>query len=219
MTGATEALIGQLAAELRPVRRLPRPWLRAALWLGCLGLGAVALAMVSDVRVVLARLTAAPEMWMAAVGSVATAVLAALAACLLSVPGYSRHWAWLPLPGVLLWLGSSGLGCLRGVALATLHGGRWDALTLCVPFILKTSVALAIPMAVLLWWARPLRPGLVALQGGLAVAAGSASLLWFIHPFDASYEDLLIHLTAIAAVVLICRLVAFIPSAGPRRAG
>ncbi len=221
MSDSTQALIGQLASGLRPVRRLPRPWVRAAIWLAAVLLVAIVLASTTDLREAAARVAAAPDLSLAVVGSVATMGLAALAACALSVPGYSRRWAWLPAPAAALWLGASGVGCLRGLALATLHRASWgEAATHCLPFILRTSIALALPLAVLLWWARPLRPGLVALLGGLAVASGSASLLWFAHPYDASYEDLLVHLAAVLAVVLVCRVVALIPAARvSRRAG
>ncbi len=95
------------------------------------------------------------------------------------------------------------------MALAALHRASWhDAVSNCLPFILEASAVLAIPMAVLLWWARPLRPGLVAGEGGLAVAAGAASLLWFVHPYDASYEDLVVHTAAVLLVLLLCRAAA-----------
>lgn len=207
MSDLTDALIGRLATELRPVRRLPKPWMRAAIWLAVLAVGAVVLALSVNLGAAAARIGSAPDMWLSVVGSVITAILAAVAACALSVPGYSARWAWLPLPGVALWLGASGTGCLRGVALAALHKATWnDALLNCLPFILEGSAVLAIPMAILLWWARPLRPGLVAAVGGLAVAAGAASLLWMVHPFDASYEDLIVHTAAVGAVVLLARL-------------
>ena len=216
---STEALIADLAGGLRPVRRLPAPWLRSALWLAVVLLGAAVLATVFDPRVALARVLAAPDLWLAALGAVLTAILAAWAACALSVPGYSSRWAWLPVPSAVLWLGASGLGCLRGLVLVTLHRATWsDAMTQCLPFILRNSVLLAIPLGVLLCWARPLRPGLVAAMGGLAVAAASASLLLFDHPFDASIEDLVVHVVAVLGVVLACRLLAFIlPARWSRR--
>ncbi len=212
MTESTDKLIEDLSGGLRPVLRLPSPALRAWGWLAVVAAVAAVLAARSDLPAAAARMTAFADMWLDVAGSVATAVLAALAACIVSVPGRSRRWAWLPLPGVALWLGSSSLGCLRATAIAfvnpaTLH----DAVTQCLPFILEFSAILGIPLAVLLWWARPLRPGLVAGLGGLAVAAASASLLWLFHPFDASVEDLVVHAAAVLLVVGICRLAAAIP--------
>jgi len=206
---ATERLIAELATGLKPVRRIASPWVRAGLFLAVVGIAGALLSMHANLPAIGARLTAAPDMWLAVVGSVATTALAAIAACMVSVPGRSWRWAWLPAPGVALWLGASGLGCLRTTAL-----GLWrpaimaDAMHECMPFILRGSVLLAVPMALLLWWARPLRPALVASLGGLAVAGGAASLLWLFHPYDASAEDLLVHTVAVLMVIGACRLLA-----------
>ncbi len=208
----TEQLIDQLARGLAPVRRIASPALRAGCWLALVAAIAVVLATRADLPAVAARIESAVDMWLAIVGSVATAILAAIAACVVSVPGRSRRWAWLPVPAVALWLGSSGMGCLRATADAAVHPATMsEAMHQCLPFILEMSVLLGIPLALLLWWARPLRPGLVATLGGLAIAAGSASLLWFFHPFDASYEDLLVHAGAVLLVVGLCRLAAALP--------
>jgi hypothetical protein len=218
VSASTERLIGELVQELRPVRRIASPWWRAGLFVALVALAAAVLAARADLPAVAARLGSAPDMWLAVVGSVATTVLAAVAACMASVPGRSRRWALLPLPAVALWLGASGLGCLRGTALAVLHKATMaDAMHDCMPFILRTSVLLAVPMAALLWWARPLRPGLVSILGGLAVAAGSASLLWLFHPFDASAADLAAHTVAVLAVLVLCRVVALAGRLRPRR--
>ena len=221
MTESTDRLIDELASGVRPVMRLPSPGVRAWAWLALVAAVAAILAARSDLPAVEARIAAFADMWLAVAGSVATAVLAAIAACMVSVPGRSRRWAWLPLPGAALWLGASGLGCLRATAVAIVHPATMhEAMTLCLPFILEFSALLAVPMAVLLWWARPLRPGLVAGLGGLAVAAASASLLWFFHPFDASAEDLLVHGLAVLLVVGICRAAAAIAGRRrPRRTG
>lgn len=209
MSQATEELIGRLSGKLRPVRRLPRPAVRAWAWLAFVAAIGALLAGRADLPAVAARISAFADMWLAVVGSVATAVLAAIAACVVSVPGRSRAWAWLPVPGVALWLGSSGWGCLRTVAIATVRPATMhQAMMECLPFIVEMSLLLGLPLAVLLAWARPLRPGLVSVLGGLAVAAGSASLLWLFHPFDAGAEDLAAHTVAVLLVIGLFRLAA-----------
>ena len=82
------------------------------------GAVALALTMVSDVGAMIQRLMAAPDMWLAAMGSVLTAVLAAAAAFQLGLPDRKAAWALLPLPAVLLWIGASGMGCLRPWSIA-----------------------------------------------------------------------------------------------------
>jgi hypothetical protein len=64
-----EQLIRSLAADLKPVRRLQPPGLRAAIWLAAVAALALSLAAVSERATVAARLTAAPDMWLTALGS------------------------------------------------------------------------------------------------------------------------------------------------------
>ena len=110
---ANDRLVQALSADLTPVRRLAAPALRLLLWLAIIGAVAFALAMVSDVGAMIRRLMAAPDMWVAALSSMLTAVLAAAAAFQLSLPDRKAAWALLPLPAVLLWISASGMGCLR----------------------------------------------------------------------------------------------------------
>jgi len=200
--GGTEALIARLASEARPVRVLHRPWLRAACWLGAaLWLGLL-LSYFTDFPALRERLMGAPDMWLSEAGAAATAILAALAAFETSVPGRSRLWAVLPLPAAALWVSASGAGCLRQAAIAgtqpepPMHGMA------CLSFLLLVSLPLAGLLMLLLLRACPLRPGLTALLGGLASAAAASVLLSLIHPFDATVEDLAMHLVAVAVIVL-----------------
>ncbi len=211
--GGTGALIGRLTAELRPVRRLARPGWRAASWLGFVVLAGVVLAVRADLGAVAARVVAYPDMWLSVAGSVLTAVAAAVAVLMLALPDRDGRWALLPLPPFALWLGASGVGCLRQDAIALLHGASLAAAgSACLPFILTSSALLAVPLGALIWRARPLRIGLVALIGGLALSAASASLLWLSHPFDASLADLVVHMAAVGLVVICCRIAAlFLP--------
>ena len=197
-----EALIDALGAELTPVRRLLPPWLRALGWLlAVVVIAAVLLAHYGD-RPMLRRWAGAPDLAWAAAGAVLTAVCAAWCAFVLGVPGRSRAWAWLPLPGLALWIGASGLGCLRtwlapDTSIATMHQSA-D----CLVFIVSFSIPLSALMVWLLRRACPLRPALTAVMAGLASAAASASLLEICHAFDAAATDLLTHALAVAIVVV-----------------
>lgn len=197
-----QVLIDTLGAELTPVRRLLPPWLRTLGWLLAVAAIAVVLLAHYGTSPMLRRWAGAPDLAWAAVGAVLTTVCAAWAAFVLGVPGRSRAWAWLPLPGALLWIGASGLGCLRtwlapDTSVATLHQSA-D----CLLFI----VGFAIPLSALMVWllrrACPLRPVLTAVLVGLASAAASASLLEICHAYDAAATDLLTHAAAVGIVVL-----------------
>jgi hypothetical protein len=195
-----QALIDALGAELTPVRRLPPPWRRALAWLAIVAVLAVALFLRFGAGTMLHRWSAAPDLGVAACGAVITAITAALASFVLAVPGRSIRWAWLPVPSALVWIGASGLGCLRahipGMPVLNLHGAN-D----CLIFIVSFSLPLSGVMIWLLRRACPLRPVLTAVLVGLASAAASASLLEICHNFDAAASDLVMHAVAVALVV------------------
>jgi hypothetical protein len=198
---SSDALIHDLAADLVPVRRLRSPATRALMWLGAVVAIALVLAAFSDVTAVARRLTAAPDMALAAIGSALTTVLAAFAAFLLSVPGHSRAWALLPLPAALFWVAASGAGCLRSWLISDVHLATMNEEKDCLLFIVGLSVPLSVLLIVMLRRAFALDPGLIAVLAGLAAAAAAASLLVLFHPFDASATDLAVHALAVCLVV------------------
>ena len=194
--------VSRLAADLAPVKRLAAPPLRAARWLALVLLMAAGLAAVGDMPGLARRLAIAPDMWLAVLASSATAVLGALAAFELSVPGRSARWALLPVPSLVVWVMASGMGCLRvWAAPSGAEAGSMGEARHCLVAILAMSVPLMALMMVMVRRACPLRPNLTALVAGLAIAAASATLLNFDHPFDASATDLLAHLVAVLMVI------------------
>jgi hypothetical protein len=203
-TADHEGLIRALAADLRPVRRLLPPWLRALCWLGVVAALGAALASIADLSALRQRLETVPDMWLAVLGSSLTALLAALAAFQVSLPDRRPAWALLPVPGLLLWIGASGLGCLRSWTVPGTHeaDGR-----ICLVFIVGVSLPLSALLLAMLRRACPLRPGLTAVLGGLAAASASATLLNFFHPYDAAATDLALHALAVSLVVLANRAI------------
>ena len=198
-----QALIDRLGTDLVPVRRLLPPGLRTAGWLLLVAALAAGLLMHYGAGPMLRRWAATPDLAWAGIGAVATAISAAWAAFALGVPGRRAAWAWLPLPGAVLWIGASGLGCLRtwiapGTEVAGLHQTA-D----CLIFIIAFSIPLSALLIVLLRRACPLRPVLAAVLVGLASASASASLLEICHAFDSAATDLLTHALAVAAVVAV----------------
>lgn len=203
-----DELIERLATGLRPVRRLASPAVRALIWLGLVAVVAAALATVADLPALARRLAAAPDMWLAVVGSTLTAACAAFAAFELGVPDRKPAWALLAVPPLLLWIGASGLGCLRGWIVPGTHVAPMSEARDCLIFIIGLSVPLGAVLFLLLRRAFPLRPHLTAALGGLAVAAAAATLLNFFHPFDAAAIDLAVHAVAVGLVVGVSRLTA-----------
>ncbi|MDE1931467.1 MAG: DUF1109 family protein, partial [Alphaproteobacteria bacterium] len=182
-----------------PVKRLRPPALRAALWLGAVGVViALAIWLFSDLTLSMQRLRDARLDWEMA-GMLLTGILAVIAAFHLSLPDRSAAWALLPLPTLALWLASMGYNCYRhwftdGWAL----GSSWD----CLKFIVGVSVPLGVSLLYLLHRSAPLAPLRVAAMGGLGVASIAAFALQFFHPFDVTFLDLGTQVIAVGLVVL-----------------
>jgi hypothetical protein len=195
-----DALIDALGAELTPVRRLLPPWMRTVGWLAVVAVIAALMISHYGLATMLRRWQLAPDLGVAAFGAVLTAITASLAAFALSVPGRSSTWAWLPVPSALLWIGASGMGCLRahipGMHVLDMHGAN-D----CLIFIISFSIPLSGLLIWLLRRACPLRPVLTAVVVGLASASASACLLEIIHNVDAAASDLLMHALAVVIVI------------------
>jgi hypothetical protein len=199
----TDKVIESLAAQLQPVPRLRPPLLRALLWLLVFGgLGAVIVAHEVGLGIFMHRF-AAPRVAVEDAATALTAITAIIAAFELSVPGRSPRWALLPVLPLLLWLGASGLGCLRNGL--SLHGaaGFSGESPHCFAFIVGTSVPLALGLFWMLRRAHPIAPLPVAALGTLGVAASAAFMLQFFHPFDVTVIDLALHLAAVALVVVV----------------
>jgi hypothetical protein len=200
----TEDLINQLAESATPVRRLRPPVVRASLWLLSVLCVAAAVILATGAVQRFAERSLAPGFDTEWAATVLTGVCAVLAAFNLSLPDRSRHWLWLPLPTLLVWVGASGFGCYR----SWLVVGADQSLQLgesahCFLFILGVSVPLALALTVPLRRSRPLDPMPVLWCAGLGVAALSAAILQFFHPFNITVMDLASHLAAIALVVLL----------------
>ena len=197
-----DRLVQALGADLTPVRRLAPPTLRVLMWLAILGAVALALAMASDVGSMIRRLMSAPDMWLAAMGSMLTAVLAAIAAFELSLPDRKATWALLPLPALVLWISASGMGCLRAWSVSEAYPMPPGQTEHCLFFILGVSLPLSLLLIVMLRRGFSLHPNLTAIIGGLACASAAATLLNFVHPYDAAATDLAIHAFAVVIAIL-----------------
>ena len=196
----TDDLIETLTADLKPVRPLRAPVLRAAAWLAIVTAIAVLIVLWSANMAMFMDRMQTPRIALECLGSFLTAVTAILVAFELSIPGPSARWAWLPLPPFVLWLSASGMGCwangfgIQGTGTESAH---------CFVFIAGVSIPLSIALFGMLRRTHPISPLPVAAFGTLGAAAAAATLLQFFHPFDITVLDLGFHLTAVAFVVLL----------------
>lgn len=191
-----------LVARLTPVRRVGSPWAQAFAWLGIVAATALLLAAFADLPLVVHHLMIVPDMWMAELGAVLTAALAACATFQLCRPDRSPYWAALPLPALALWIGASCVGSTRLSPFpAITHALMMDAMAY-VSWIIGFSVPLSLAIFWLLRRGYTLYPTLTGASAGLAVSAAAAALMVLFHPYEASLVDLVVHGAAVAVVVL-----------------
>ena len=201
MSRTTEELIAALAADIRPVRRLKPPMLRAFFWLTVIALLALGpVLLLANLPLFAARMGHV-RVAVETAATLLTGLAGVIAAFHLSLPDRSRAWALLPLPPAIVWLAASGLGCWRAWVVEGPKGLSAGATTHCALFIL----AVGLPIGGLLLWAlskaKPLQPGVTAAVGGLGAAAISAFLLQFFHPFEVTVVDLGVHLAGVLALI------------------
>jgi hypothetical protein len=186
MTMDTEQLIARLSADVRPVRRLDAPIKRALLWIGIsapyLMLVVLVMSPRPDLTVKLGDLRYLVEQGAA----LATAVLAAVAAFSLGVPGRPRAIALLPLPALAVWLGSLGEGCWQAWVRLDADGLALSPDWICFPAIVFAGAIPGAAMVAMMRRGAPLAPHLTVALGALAAAAlGNVGLRLF-HVQDAS---------------------------------
>ncbi|HZT21188.1 MAG TPA: NrsF family protein [Dongiaceae bacterium] len=205
--GSTEELIATLGGELRPVRRLPPPALRAAGWIALATALIAVLALLRGLRADMTAQLADPAYWVQVAGAWMTGAAATLAAFNVSLPDRSRLWLLLPAPFALLWLWGFAYGCL----------GDWIAIPEGAPVMadsarcLETIVMASVPMSLVLWLMlrrnRPLRPEGTAWIGALAVAGFADTAHLLIHVVEASLLVLLVNLLPATVILLVGGLV------------
>lgn len=182
----TPDLIDALVANAAPVRRLGHPLARAALWLVVVALILALLAISQGMRPDLVQRLQQPVFAVGIAASLLTGVLAAVASFLVSLPGRSRSWMFLPLPALGVWLSTLSYGCLTNWVSLEPEGIALGETARCFATLVLTSLPLSLVMLLMLRHAALFRPTMVACMGSLAVAAITASALPLFHNLDAS---------------------------------
>jgi hypothetical protein len=142
----TQKLIDELVAGASPVRRLRPPLVRALSWLALAGAILVLLAIGHGVRSDLAEHLRQPIFLVSIAAALATGVLAAIAAFMVSLPDRSQGWLLLPAPTLALWVGTIGYGCLTDWVAVGPDGVHLGETVRCFATLVLTSVPLAIAL-------------------------------------------------------------------------
>jgi hypothetical protein len=196
----TPDLIESLVERAIPVRRLRPPLLRALTWLALAGVVLALLAVAHGVRSDLAAHLGQPAFVLAVAAALATGVLAAIAAFMISVPDRSRWWLVLPAPALAVWVATIGYGCLTDWVDIGPDGVRLGETARCFATVVLTGVPLSIAMLVMLRHAAWLRPDAVIVTGALAVAAFTSAALSLLHDLDATVMILVWNLGTAALI-------------------
>jgi hypothetical protein len=182
----TPDLIESLVASAAPVRRLRPPLARAAGWLLFAALILALLAVGHGVRPDLELRLQQPVFVIGITASLATAILAAVASFIVSVPDRSRRWLLLPVPALLFWLATVGYGCLTAWVSIGPAGISLGETARCFATLVLVGAPLSLAMLVMLRYAALLAPTPVAISGSLAVAAMTSTALLLFHELDAT---------------------------------
>jgi hypothetical protein len=194
----TTRLIEQLAAGTTPVRPLLAPWARACLWL-LLAIPSTAIVVtLMSPRPDLASQFADLRFMIEEIAAVATAVLAAFAAFVCTVPGQSRKICVLPIVPLAIWLASVGVACVedwlalgpKALALRI----DWECMRAAIP----AGILPAIVMVAMLRQGAPVYPRAALASGALAVGALANAGLQLYHAGDISVMVLIWHFGSVA---------------------
>ena len=197
----TDDLIAQLAAEVRPVRPLRPPLLRALFWLAIavlvIGIVVAAVGIRPDFMEEMGETHYQLE-W---AGALLTGVLSAIAAFHVSLPDRPRAWALLPLPGLAFWLFSIGYGCMTDWVRLGPQGFAFGTSFFCFRSILLISLPLSVALLVMLRLAGSVRPVATIASAMLAASALSACGVSMFHGDEATLMVLVWHGGAVALLV------------------
>lgn len=201
----TEDLIGQLAGDLKPIRRMAPPEAQAAAWLAMAIATLGLMVAFQGFRHDLAERIALPQEVAQWTASISTGVAAALAAAMLARPDRPWRWALLPILPLIFWVSSLGWGCLEDLARLGIRAWQPETSWSCFRFVLGLGIPLTAVLLIVLRHAGPVRPTPVLLLASLASAALCSAGLSLFHHLDASLEVLIWHGGAAAVLVLLGR--------------
>jgi hypothetical protein len=196
----TPELIDALVACATPVRRLRPPLVRATLWLAFAGLVLALLAIGHGMRTDLMLRLHQPAFAIGTVAALATGILSAMAAFIVSIPNRSRWWLMLPMPTLAAWIFTIGYGCFTDWVSIGPEGVSVGETARCFATLVLTSVPLTVALTVMLRYAALLPGGAVAMTGGLAVAALTSTALSLFHDLDATVMILVWNLGTAALI-------------------
>lgn len=199
----TQQLITLLAARATPVRPLASPLRRTFNWVAIVVVVMAFVVLLLGVRPGVVDAMSEPTAIMEWIAPAMTGLLAGYAVFEISVPGRSPRWAWLPVPALVLWLGSIGFGCLDEWTRMGSEAFAFDTHGLtCLATITLISLPLVLVMLLMVRHAAVVRPVATAMLGSLSAAALSTAGVSLTHGGESALTVLLWHVGAVSLLGL-----------------
>jgi len=196
----TDNLIERLTRDAAPVKALRAPMVRAGAFLGVVvAVMSVLVAFAGDRAGLLSHLSDLPYAVTLA-GAFVAGVSALVSAVMLSIPGRSEAWIYLPVPGALLWLAAGLVECARNAAKGATEADAFAGD--CFIFILGAGAPVIAATYFLFRGTVPVHASSVAALAGLGAAWLAAFLLQLMHAHGASPIDFGSHILAVATLML-----------------
>jgi hypothetical protein len=120
----------------------------------------------------------------------------------LSIPGRSQAWAYLPAPGMILWLVGGGLECYRQVGELGYVPVSMFASSDCFIFIMTVGLPTAAATYIFLRRHLTVDTVRVTAMATLGAALLAATLLQFVHAHGTNPVDFLTHVVAVTLLML-----------------
>lgn len=200
----TDELIVALARAAHPVRPLARPSVRLVLWTAAVipltALTAVLIGLRRDVLVAMTE----PVFMAIAATTLATALISAASALVLSIPGAERSMLQRTQPVLM-----AGLWALALVALLTIGGDAlkrlllWPLHWVCVIEIAALGIVPAWTLFAMVRRGAPLRRSWTGALAALAALALGAAATQFICPLDDPAHQFVGHLLPVAVLSMV----------------
>lgn len=198
----TDKLIEDLATNAKPVKPLASPFLRAgALVAGLLAAMAALAAFGGQITDTLAHLASMP-FTLDLGGALLAGIGAIVAAVMLSIPGRPQAWAYLPLPGLALWLAGGAFECYEQVADLGYAPTSMFASRDCFLFIVTAGLPAAAAAYIFLRRHLSIDAVSVTALATLGSALLAAALLQFVHAHGTNPVDFATHIVAVIFLML-----------------
>ncbi len=201
----TDRLIHQLAGDTAPVRPLPAPWRRVAVWLAIAlpYVTAVTLAHSTSMPLDLSGMLADRQFIVEELAALATAITAVFAAFCSTVPGTDRRILLAPLLPLGIWLFSLGNGCINDWIRSGPAGLSLRADWTCLPPAALIGLVPVFAIVIMLRRGAPLYPRITLALAALAVAALGNFGMRIFHAGDASIVLLIWHFGTVVVLSLV----------------